>query len=131
MAESMSGFFTTETMLWAAQISLACILFYAAFSKVFPDYGKGLPNAQALVFACDGMPCAFSWSLACLEFVGAVCLIVPYDIWPAHLLHRVAAGVLAALILVNGIHQVRHKRHTAPLVAVFFLALFIVIGRWP
>ena len=126
----MNGFFTTDTMLWTAQISLACILFYAAFSKVIPHRGKALPDAQALVFACDGMPCQMVRLLAILEFVGALCLIVPYDVWPAHLLPRIAAGVLAALILVNGIHQVRHKQHTAPIVAVFFLALFILVGRW-
>jgi uncharacterized membrane protein YphA (DoxX/SURF4 family) len=127
----MNSFFTTNTMLWAAQISLACILFYAAFSKIFPNRGKALPDAQGLLFACDGMPCMLASLLAVLEFVGAVCLIVPFDVWPAHLLPRVAALVLAGLILITGIHHVRHKQHTAPLVAVFFLALFILVGRWP
>jgi uncharacterized membrane protein YphA (DoxX/SURF4 family) len=127
----MNGFFTTDTMLWAAQISLACILFYAAFSKAVPRRTAALPGAQELIFACDGMPCMLAQFLAVLEFVGAVCLIVPFDIWPAHLLPRVAASVLAGLILITGIHHVRHKQHTAPLVAAFFLALFILVGRWP
>jgi uncharacterized membrane protein YphA (DoxX/SURF4 family) len=127
----MNGFFTTNTMLWAAQISLACILIYAAFSKIVPGRVPAVAGADSLVFACDGMPCMLAWFLAMLEFVGALCLIVPFDVWPAHLLPRVAAGVLALLILVTGIHHVRHKQHTAPLVAAFFLALFIVVGRWP
>lgn len=127
----MSGFFTTDTMLWAAQISLACVLFYAAFSKAFPRRGAALPGAQSLVFACDGMPCMLAWFLALLEFVGAVCLIVPFDVWPAHMLPRIAASALATLILITGVHHVRHKQHTAPLVAAFFLALFILVGRWP
>jgi uncharacterized membrane protein YphA (DoxX/SURF4 family) len=127
----MNDFFTTNTMLWAAQISLACILIYAAFSKVFPRRGPALPGTQSLVFACDGMPCMLAQFLALLEFAGALCLIVPIDVWPANVLPRVAASVLAVLILVTGIHHVRHKQHTAPLVAVFFLALFILVGRWP
>ncbi|MGP8251168.1 MAG: hypothetical protein ACLQHF_03990 [Terracidiphilus sp.] len=127
----MNGFFTTNTMLWVAQISLACILFYASFSMAFPRRGKALPGAQEPVFACDGMPCMLAWLLALLEFTGALCLIVPVDFWPANLLPRVAASVLAALILVTGIHHVRHKQPTAPIVAVFFLALFILVGRWP
>jgi uncharacterized membrane protein YphA (DoxX/SURF4 family) len=127
----MIGFFTTNTMLWAAQIALACVLLYAAFSKVFPRRGEALPGAQALLFACDGMPCTLAKLLALLEFAGALCLIVPFDVWPAHLLSRVAASVLAALILVTGIHHVKHKQPTAPIVALFFLALFILVGRWP
>jgi len=127
----MNDFFTTNTMLWAAQICLACVLFYAAFSKVFPRRAATLPGTGTLLFACDGMPCIVAQFPALLEFVGAVCLIIPFDIWPAHLLPRVAAAVLAALIMVTGIHHVRHKQHTAPLVAAFFLALFIVVGRWP
>jgi uncharacterized membrane protein YphA (DoxX/SURF4 family) len=127
----MDGFFTTNTMLWAAQICLACVLFYAAFSKVVPGRLTAVAGADSLMFACDGMPCMLAYFLAALEFVGAVCLIVPVDIWPAHLLPRIAASVLAVLILITGIHHVRHKQHTAPLVGAFFLALFILVGRWP
>jgi hypothetical protein len=127
----MSGFFTTNTMLWAAQIALACALFYAAFSKVIPGRVAASGGAESLVFACDGMPCMVAKLLALLEFAGALCLIVPFEVWPAHLLARVAASVLAALILVTGIHHVRHKQHTAPIVALFFLALFVLVGRWP
>jgi hypothetical protein len=127
----MSDLFTTNTMLWVAQISLACVLFYAAFSKVIPGRVASFAGGGSLLFACDGMPGFLASMLAALEFVGALCLIVPYEIWPAHLLPRVAASVLAVLILITGIHHARHKQHTAPLVAAFFLALFIVIGRWP
>lgn len=127
----MEGFFTTNTMLWAAQISLACVLFYAAFSKVVPRRIASVAGADTIMFACDGMPCTLAYFLAMLEFLGAVCLIVPIDIWPAHLLPRIAASLLAVLILITGIHHVRHKQHTAPLVAAFFLAVFIVVGRWP
>jgi hypothetical protein len=77
------------------------------------------------------MNCTLAKILALLEFAGALCLIVPFDVWPAYLLPRVAASVLAALILVTGIHHVRHKQHTAPIVALFFLALFVLVGRWP
>jgi len=127
----MNGFFTTDTMLWVAQISLACILFYAAFSKAFPRRASAMPGGQELIFACDGMPCRLALFLAVLEFAGAVCLIVPFEVWPAHLLSRVAASVLAVLILITGIHHVRHKQHTAPIVAAFFLAVLILVGRWP
>lgn len=127
----MDGLFTTNTMLWAAQISLACVFFYAAFSKVFPRRANAQPGAESQLFACDGMPCMLASLFAVLEFLCALCLIVPFDIWPVHLLPRIAASVLAALILITGIHQVRRKQHTAPIVAAFFLALLILVGRWP
>jgi hypothetical protein len=66
-----------------------------------------------------------------LEVAGALCLLVPFDVWPAYLLPRVAASFLALLIVVTGAHHVRHKQPTAPIVAVFFLALLVIVGRWP
>ena len=63
----MNGFFTTDTMLWVAQISLACILFYAAFSKAFPRRASAMPGGQELIFACDGMPCGAAYQCFCLS----------------------------------------------------------------
>jgi len=127
----MSEFFTHNAMLWVAQISLACVFIYAAFSKAFPRRASATPGAETLLFACDGMPCLLASFIAVLEFAGAVCLLIPYDIWPAYLLPRVAAGALAPLIAITGFHHMRHKLPTAPIVAVFFLALFVLVGRWP
>jgi uncharacterized membrane protein YphA (DoxX/SURF4 family) len=126
----MSEFFTHNTMLWAAQISLACVFFYAAFSKVFASRRHAHPGGESLLFACDGLPCRMVQLLALLEFVCALCLIVPIDIWPAHLLPRVAAAVLATLIVVTVAHHVHHKQPAAPIVAVFFLALLVLVGHW-
>jgi uncharacterized membrane protein YphA (DoxX/SURF4 family) len=127
----MSGIFTHNTMLWLAQIALACVFFYAAFSKIFASRVHVKQGGEALLFACDGLPCMLIQLLALIEFACALCLIVPIDLWPAHLLPRVAAAVLAPLIVVTVAHHVRHKQPTAPIVAVFFLALFVLVGRWP
>ncbi|HTW80572.1 MAG TPA: DoxX family protein [Terracidiphilus sp.] len=127
----MSGIFTHNTMLWLAQIALACVFFYAAFSKIFASRVQVKQGGEALLFACDGLPCMLIQLLALIEFACALCLIVPIDLWPAHLLPRVAAAVLAPLIVVTAGHHVRHKQPTAPIVAVFFLALFVLVGRWP
>jgi uncharacterized membrane protein YphA (DoxX/SURF4 family) len=127
----MNGLFTHNTMLWAAQIALACVFFYAAFSKVFANRMHVEPGGKELLFACDGLNCRLVQLLALLEFACALCLVVPIEIWPAHLLPRVAAAVLSSLIVVTIAHHVRHKQHTAPIIGVFFLALFVLIGRWP
>jgi len=77
------------------------------------------------------LPCRLIQLLALLEFACALCLIVPIEVWPAHLLPRVAATVLASLVMVTVAHHVKHKQPTAPIVGVFFLTLFVLIGRWP
>ena len=127
----MNELFTHNTMLWAAQISLACVFFYAAFSKVYHRGANAHPGGQSLTFACDGLPCTLVKILALLEIACALCLIVPVDLWPAHLLPRIAATVLATLIMVTVLHHARHKKPTAPIFAVLFLTLFVLVGRWP
>jgi hypothetical protein len=127
----MNGFFTHNTMLWGAQIALACVFFYAAFTKLVPRRANAHPAGETLLFSCDGLPCRLIQLLALLEFACALCLIVPVEVWPAHLLPRVAATVLASLVMVTVAHHVKHKQPTAPIVGVFFLTLFVLIGRWP
>ncbi|HUB51768.1 MAG TPA: DoxX family protein [Terracidiphilus sp.] len=127
----MNELFTHNAMLWGAQIALSCIFFYAAFTKVFARSAQANGGGHVLLFACDGMPCRLIQFIALLEFVCALCLIVPIDIWPAHLLPRIASAVLASLVLITVAHHVRHKQHTAPIIGVFFLTLFVLVGRWP
>jgi hypothetical protein len=127
----MTGLFTHNTMLWVAQIALACAFFYAAFSKLSATRRvHAHPGGESLLFACDGLPCTFVQLLALLEFACALCLIMPIEIWPAHMLPRIAAAVLTLLITVTVAHHVRHKQPTAPIVALFFLALLVIVGRW-
>lgn len=120
-----------NSLLWMAQILLAGTFLYAGFSKILV-YRRQVTVVQTPSGAgCVGMPDEWAAAIAFLEIAGALCVVVPVDFWPPHTLIRLAAIGLALLAVVVGIHQARRHEHTSPTIAMFFLALFVVIGRWP
>jgi hypothetical protein len=65
------------------------------------------------------------------ELLGAVGVVVPVDLWPPYVLLRLAAAGLALLMVIAGIYHIRRQESAAPSVALFLLALFVIVGRWP
>lgn len=120
-----------NSLLWIAQILLAGAFLFAAFSKIL-IYTRRTAAAQAPSEAgCLGMPDWLAAAIALLEIAGAISLVIPVDIWPPHVLIRLAASGLALLAVVVGIHQARRHEHTTATISMFILALFVIVGRWP
>jgi hypothetical protein len=53
------------------------------------------------------------------------------DVWPPYILLRLATAGLALLMVAAGIYHMRRQESAAPSVALFLLALFVIVGRWP
>jgi uncharacterized membrane protein YphA (DoxX/SURF4 family) len=120
-----------NSLLWIAQILLAAAFLFAAFSKILV-YKRQTTEVQTPSGAgCLGMPDGLAAAIALSEIAGALALVIPIDLWPPHILVRLVASGLALLAVVVGIHQARRQEHTTPIVTMFFLAIFVIIGRWP
>jgi len=82
-----------------------------------------------------GGPVVMSRGLAALvgaaEIAGAVGVLLPVDMWPPHLLLRLACVWLALLMIGAGIYHARRKEAATPSVVLLLLALFIIVGRMP
>jgi uncharacterized membrane protein YphA (DoxX/SURF4 family) len=117
-------------LLWIAQLILAAVFFVAAFGKLFA-YEK----LSMVVESAKGKPVVLSHREAILvaiaEIAGAVGVLMPNSVAPPHLVVLCAASWLALIMVGAGIYHVRRRESAAPNVAVFLLALFVMVGRWP
>ncbi len=120
-----------NTILWIAQIVLAAIFLFAGAGKLFA-YKKvmGAMEARSKVGPPEvSRPLAAFIGLT--EIVGALGVVVPVSPAPEHLLVRLSAGGLALIMVLAGIYHLRRREETAPVIALFLLALFVIVGRWP
>jgi uncharacterized membrane protein YphA (DoxX/SURF4 family) len=118
-------------LLWIAQILLAAIFMFTGAGKLFA-YEKVM---GAVASRSKGRPAGVSRGLAAFiglaEIAGALGVVSPPALLPAHLLIRLAAAGLALIMVVAGIYHLRRQDSAAPAVSLFLLALFVIVGRWP
>lgn len=118
-------------LLWIAQALLATIFLFTGVAKIFA-YEKLVGRVEV---RSKGRPVGVSRGLAVFiglaEIVGAIGVLTPGELDPAHLLVRLATGGLALIMVLAGIYHIRRQDPAAPEVTLFLLALFIIVGRWP
>lgn len=118
-------------LLWIAQILLAAIFFFTGAGKIFA-YKKLIGRVEV---RSKGRAVGVSHGLAAFiglaEIVGAIGVLTPAALVPAHLVVRLAAGGLALIMVLAGIYHLRRQDPAAPEVTLFLLPLFIIVGRWP
>jgi DoxX-like family len=120
-----------NTLLWMAQILLAGVFFFTGVSKVLA-YDKVVKAVEARTKGHKvGMSRGLAAQLGLLEIVGAIGVVLPFDLWPPHILLLAAAIGLALLMVIACIYHVRRQERAEPSIVLFLLALFIIIGRWP
>jgi uncharacterized membrane protein YphA (DoxX/SURF4 family) len=120
-----------NTLLWIAQIILAGVFLFTGFSKIFA-YKHVVKVVEARSKAVPiGITSAQAALVGMAEIVGAAGVLVPVDLWPPYVFLRLAAAVLALLMVGTGIYHLRREESAAPDVSLFLLALFVIVGRWP
>ncbi len=123
-------------LIWIGQIALATVFLIAGATKLF--------GYEKLVKTLEGLP---RWKtiemsrgpavlIGLLEIAGAIGVIMPAALTPGmlapdYLLVRLAASGLALLMIGASIYHIRRKEPSAPSIATFLLALFVIVGRWP
>jgi uncharacterized membrane protein YphA (DoxX/SURF4 family) len=120
-----------NSLHWVAQILLAAVFLFTGATKVF-SYEKLVKTLEA---RDKGRPVGVSRSLAfaigVAEIAGAIGVILPFDFFPHHLIVRISAAGLALIMVLAGIYHIRRNQSAAPSVALFLLAVFVIVGRWP
>jgi hypothetical protein len=114
---------------WFAQVLLAAIFLVAGLSKVFAfQWETAMKSGPSL--RCIGVPRTPSLLLALLEIALALVLIVPLNIWQPEILPSLAAAGLGMLTLFVALYRFRRNEHASPMIALFLLTLFVIVGRW-
>ncbi len=125
-----------NALIWIGQIALATVFFVAGGSKIFA-YGRMVQTLESLPRrARIEMTHAQAVLIGVLEIAGAICVVMPAALTPAnlaqdYLLVRLAASVLALLMVGATLYHFRRNEPAAPSVTTFLLALFVIVGRWP
>jgi uncharacterized membrane protein YphA (DoxX/SURF4 family) len=118
-------------MVWVVQIILGSAFLFTGFSKIFA-YPQVIRTMEVRL---KGGPVNVSRGQAALvglaEIAGAVGVLFPVDLWPPHVLVRVACAGLALLMIAAGIYHARRKEAATPSVVLLLLALFVIVGRTP
>jgi putative oxidoreductase len=118
-----------NTILWIAQMGLAAIFFYAGIKNLLAFQKHDLRAAAGPSFQCIGVSAPTAFAIGFTEILGAIGLVIPLGAQEPYLVAQLSAGVLAVLLLAACIYHARRKEHTSPIVGLFFLAIFVIVGR--
>jgi uncharacterized membrane protein YphA (DoxX/SURF4 family) len=118
-----------NTILWIAQACLAGIFLYAGVMNLLAIQKSQLRPAEGPSFQCIGVSAPTAGIIGFAEIVGAIGLLVPLGTQEPYILAQMSAGALGLLMLAACVHHARRNEQTAPIVALFFLALFVIVGR--
>ena len=116
---------------WAAQILLAGVFLFVGFSKIFAHRRQASVLPAVPGFAAIGLSNELAVAIGIVEIAGALALVVPVDLWPPDILPRLAAAGLALVAMTAAVYHMRRHESAAPSIALFLLALFVIVGRWP
>jgi uncharacterized membrane protein YphA (DoxX/SURF4 family) len=118
-------------LLWIAQILLASVFLFTGTSKLFA-YERLVMTFQGRSKGGHiGVSRGQAAAIAFAEIAGGLAVLTPETLSPEHLAVRLAASGLALLMVCAGIYHLRRHEEAAPAVALFLLALFVIVGRWP
>jgi uncharacterized membrane protein YphA (DoxX/SURF4 family) len=120
-----------NSLLWIAQILLAGVFLSTGLSKILAyNHVVRLVEARSKAGRI-GMSRGQAAIVGLVEAAGAALVVVPVDVWPPHVLVRLACSGLALVMVAASIYHIRREESAAPSISLFLLALFIIVGRWP
>jgi uncharacterized membrane protein YphA (DoxX/SURF4 family) len=118
-------------LLWIAQILLGGTFLFTGSGKLFA-YERVIAKVEARSNGrAAGVSRGFAALIGLAEIAGALGVLTPGTLVPAHLIVRLAAAWLACIMVLAGIYHARRQESAAPAVTLFLLALFVIVGRWP
>ena len=118
-----------NTFLWIAQMCLAGIFLYAGVMNLLAIQKQHLRPVSGPSFQCIGVKPIAACAIGFAEILGAVGLLVPLADQGPFFVAQISAGALALLLLAACVYHARRNEHTAPIIALFFLAIFVIVGR--
>jgi hypothetical protein len=116
---------------WLAQLLLSALFLVDGFIRIFAFRREPKPFPYWPLFASIRLPFEMAAVVAVVEIAGALALWVPANLWTPGILPGVAAAGLALLAVAGGVYHMRRREPSAPNLALFLLALMVILGRWP
>jgi len=113
-----------------AQGLLSGVFLIDGLTRIFAHWRPAKIEPARPAFGSIRLPYELAVGIALVEIAGALALWVPADLWPPDILPRLAAAGLALLAVAGVAYHMRRKEPAAPNLALFLLALFVILGRW-
>jgi hypothetical protein len=114
---------------WFAQIVLAGIFLFAGVGKILIFQGNTRAGLTGLSRRTLGLTRGTVYAIALVEISGALVLLQPLHFWRSLDIQLVAATGLALLALGASIYHLRRKEFAEPVIALFLLALLVMVGH--
>jgi Na+/H+ antiporter NhaD/arsenite permease-like protein len=108
---------------------VAGIFLWLGLTKILSN--KRRPRALGARHRSLPLGLSHQWmvALGLFEIVAALFLVMPFGSMPPAIPAILAATALALLTTISGIDRARRHQSPAPSVALFLLALFVIVGR--
>jgi uncharacterized membrane protein YphA (DoxX/SURF4 family) len=124
-----------NVLLWIAQLILAVTFLVTGLGKLFA-YDRLIGVIQVRLKAPAGISPRLAALIGIFEIAGAIGVVFPPSLTPfelaeGYLLIRIAAALLALIMVGAGIYHLRRNESAAPSVALFLLAVLVVYERSP
>lgn len=122
-------------LIWIGQVALAGVFLTLGTLKLFA-YAPLLQAIESRTRVHLGANPLGARILGLIEVVLAFGVLMP-DIYasdgmvPEFIIVRSCAAGLAVLMIGAAIYHGRRREHASFDIAMFFLALFVIVGRWP
>lgn len=114
---------------WFAQILLAGIFLAAGLGKIFILHFHTRAGQTEQSSTTLGLTRTAVYGIAALEIAGALGLLLPFDLWRPGMLPILSVSGLALLMAAACVFRNRRQEFTAPTVALFLLALMVIVGH--
>jgi len=122
-------------LIWIGQVALACVFLTSGTLKLLA-FRPLMQAVESRTHIHVSMAPARARIIGFVEVVLALGVLMP-DIYtpdgmvPEYMIARCCAAGLALLMVGATIYHFRRREPAAAAIAVFLLALFVIVGRWP
>jgi hypothetical protein len=115
---------------WFAQILLAGVFFIDGIRRIFVCSQQTESRPSGSGSNVIAMPIGVACIVGLVEMACAAGLVVPVHSWQPNLFPMLATAIIFVLVGASLIHHIQRRQPSAPVVALFLLVLFAIIGRW-
>ncbi len=120
---------TMNNLVWIVQYLLAAVFLIAGICKIFSISQRRVWLEDCPGCEPKGLSHKTACTIACLEIVAALALVLPFRSGQQDLLPMLAATGLALLTVAAAVYHARRREPAAPALALLRLALFVIVGH--
>jgi hypothetical protein len=113
-----------------AEFFVAVVFLCAGLSKIYSYKRKTAASEAEPAHGLAGLPYELRFAVALFEIAAALALLAPIDPVMHVQLVRLAAVGLAFLTVAASVYRVRRRQSPAPTLALFSMAMFVIVGNW-